>query len=233
MENAATYPIPGRKPEVGPNGHSGNHVDAEVVEPKRRYTRTLMLFGRRDPREAFERQAEKVFPSVFGTALRLTRSREEAEDLAQEAIVRAYDAFDRFDGTNFKAWILRIVTNLYINRYRQRQRGPQLGSLDEEGAIEPVADEGGVPDRQLFDELVGEEVEEALGRVPEDFRLAVVLSDIEGMSYQEIADITNVPIGTVRSRLARGRAMLRKQLLSYALREGIVKEEDLERSSDQ
>lgn len=233
MENAATYPIPGRKPEVGQSGHSGNHVDAEVVEPKRRYTRTLMLFGRRDPREAFERQAEKVFPSVFGTALRLTRSREEAEDLAQEAIVRAYDAFDRFDGTNFKAWILRIVTNLYINRYRQRQRGPQLGSLDEEGAIEPVADEGVVPDRQLFDELVGEEVEEALGRVPEDFRLAVVLSDIEGMSYQEIADITNVPIGTVRSRLARGRAMLRKQLLSYALREGIVKEEDLERSSDQ
>ena len=79
-----------------------------------------MLFGKRGQRDNFERQAEKVFPSVYGTALRLTRSKEEAEDLAQEAIVRAYEAFDRFDGTNFKAWILRIVTNLYINRYRQR-----------------------------------------------------------------------------------------------------------------
>src|SRR4051812_2782660 len=106
-----------------------------------------MLFGKRNGREAFERQAERVFPSVFGTALRLTRSREDAEDLAQEAIVRAYEAFDRFDGTNFKAWMLRIVTNLYINRYRQKQRAPQLGSLDEEGASEPVADEGNVPDR--------------------------------------------------------------------------------------
>lgn len=186
-----------------------------------------MLFGRRNTRDAFERQAEKVFPSVFGTALRLTRSREDAEDLAQEAIVRAYDAYERFDGTNFKAWILRIVTNLYINRYRQRQRGPQMGSLDEEGVLEPMGDETDVPDRQLFDELVGEEVEEALAKVPDDFRLAVVLSDIEGMSYQEIADITDVPIGTVRSRLARGRAMLRKQLLAYAKREGYVKEEDI------
>src|SRR5215213_4508391 len=143
-----------------------------------------MLFGKRDKRDSFERQAEKVFPSIFGTALRLTRSREQAEDLAQEAIVRAYDAYDRFDGTNFKAWMLRIVTNLYINRYRQKQRGPQLGSLDEEGAAEPVADEGNVPDRVLFDNVVGAEVEQALAKVPDDFRMAVILSDLEGLSYQ-------------------------------------------------
>ena len=190
-----------------------------------RYTALLMLFGKRNSRDAFERQAEKVFPSVFGTALRLTRSREDAEDLAQEAIVRAYDAWERFDGSNFKAWMLRIVTNLYINKYRQRQRGPQLGSLDDEGVSEPVAAEGEVPDRQLFDELVVAEVEEALGKVPEDFRLAVILSDVEGMSYQEVADATGVPIGTVRSRLARGRAMLRKFLTEYAMREGYLKEE--------
>lgn len=183
-----------------------------------------MLFGKRNQRDAFERQAEKVFPSVFGTALRLTRSREEAEDLAQEAIVRAYEAWDRFDGSNFKAWILRIVTNLYINRYRQKQRTPQLGSLDDENALEPTAGEQEIPDRQLFDELVGAEVEEALGNVPEDFRLAVILSDIEGLSYQEIADATGVPIGTVRSRLARGRAILRKQLTDYAIREGFLKQ---------
>lgn len=183
-----------------------------------------MLFGKRDKRDAFERQAEKVFPSVFGTALRLTRSREEAEDLAQEAIVRAYDAYDRFDGSNFKAWMLRIVTNLYINKYRQRQRGPQVGSLDEEGVVEPMSAEAEVPDRVLFDEAVGAEVEEALKRVPEDFRLAVILSDLEGLSYQEIADVTKVPIGTVRSRIARGRAMLRRALESYARKEGYLRQ---------
>src|SRR3954469_10876523 len=151
-----------------------------------------MLFGKRNLRDAFERQAEKVFPSVFGTALRLTRSREEAEDLAQEAIVRAYEAFDRFDGSNFKAWMLRIVTNLYINKYRQRQRGPQLQSLEEENVAEPVAGESEIPDRLLFDEKLGAEVEEALGKVPEDFRLAVILSDLEQLSYQEIANATSV-----------------------------------------
>jgi RNA polymerase sigma-70 factor (ECF subfamily) len=183
-----------------------------------------MLFGRRDKRDAFERQAEKVFPSVFGTALRLTRSREDAEDLAQEAIVRAYDAYDRFDGSNFKAWMLRIVTNLYINRYRQRQRGPQLGSLDEEGAVEPMSMESEIPDRVLFDNALGAEIEEALAKVPVDFRMAVILSDIESLSYQEIADAMNVPIGTVRSRIARGRSMLRKSLESFARREGYLKE---------
>src|SRR5579884_1522332 len=135
-----------------------------------------MLFGRRDKRDSFERQAEKVFPSVLGTALRLTRSREDAEDLAQEAIVRAYDAYDRFDGSNFKAWLLRIVTNLYINKYRQRQRGPQQSSLDDETAMEPVGDEGELPDRILFDNALGTEVEQALAAVPPDFRTAVILS---------------------------------------------------------
>jgi RNA polymerase sigma-70 factor (ECF subfamily) len=158
----------------------------------------------------------------------LTRSREEAEDLSQEAIVRAYEAFDRFDGSNFKAWILRIVTNLYINRYRQRQRNPQLGSLDEDSVSEPAADEQETPDRIIFDELLGQEVESALAKVPADFRIAVVLSDIEGLSYQEIADATDVPIGTVRSRLARGRAMLRRMLRGYAEKEGLVKGGDFE-----
>lgn len=193
-----------------------------------------MLFGGRlggaasRQREAFERQAERAFPSIYGTALRLTRSREDAEDLAQEAVVRAYEAWDRFDGSNFKAWILRIVTNLYINRYRQRQRGPQLNSLDEETTQEPADTEAEVPDRMLFDNLLGAEVEDALAKVPADFRMAVVLSDIEGLSYQEIADATDVPIGTVRSRLARGRSMLRRYLRGYAEKEGIVKHGEVE-----
>lgn len=185
----------------------------------------LMLFGRKNGhREAFERQAERVFPAVLGTALRLTRNKEEAEDLAQEAVVRAYEAYERFDGANFKAWILRIVTNLYINKYRHRQRGPQFASMDDEGMAEPMSSESEIPDRQLFDGMMGAEVQEALSRVPEDFRIAVLLSDVESMSYQEIAEATNVPIGTVRSRIARGRALLRKQLEEFARREGFLRD---------
>ncbi len=184
-----------------------------------------MLFRKANPnRDRFERQAEEIFPALFGTALRLTRDREDANDLAQEAIIRAYEAFDRFDGRNFKAWMLRILTNLYINRYRQRRRESPSTSLDEDGSIEPVADQGQTPDRQLFDGLVSAEVEEALGKVPADFRTAVLLSDVEGMSYEEIANATEVPIGTVRSRIARGRAILRRELEQYARKEGYLKE---------
>ncbi len=187
-----------------------------------------MLFGKRDRRDSFERETERVFPAILGTALRLTRSREEAEDLAQEAVVRAFEAYDRFDGSNYKAWMLRIVTNLYINKYRQRQRGPSLSSTEDESAMEPAAPEAILPDRILFDEAVGAEIESALGKVPLDFRVAVVLSDIEGLSYQEIADATEVPIGTVRSRIARGRAILRRHLTEFAIQEGYVKPGEIE-----
>src|ERR1044072_458286 len=128
---------------------------AEGLKEARGRLASAMLFGKRNLRDAFEKQAEKAFPSIFGTALRLTRSREEAEDLSQEAIVRAYEAWDRFDGQNFKAWILRIVTNLYINRYRRIQRGPGFASLEEDHIVEPMAEEGEVPDRILFDGLMG------------------------------------------------------------------------------
>ncbi len=185
-----------------------------------------MLFRRGDQnRDRFERMAEQVFPSVFGTALRLTRDREDAQDLAQEAIIRAYEAFDRFDGRNFKAWILRILTNLYINRYRQRQRSGSQASLDDENVGEPVANLEDVPDRQILDNMVGGEVERALAKVPTDFRIAVVLSDIEEMTYEEIAEATQVPIGTVRSRIARGRAILRRELERYAREQGYLKSE--------
>lgn len=183
-----------------------------------------MLFRRGNPqRERFERLAESCFSSVYGTALRLTRDSEDAQDLAQEALVRAYEAFDRFDGRNFKAWILRILTNLYINRYRRSQRVGGIASLDEETVAEPAAPVEEAPDRQVFDHLLGSEVEAALAQVPEVFRLAVVLSDLEGLSYDEIAEVTEAPVGTVRSRIARGRAILRRELLSYALQEGYVR----------
>ncbi len=184
-----------------------------------------MLFRARNPkRDRFERMAEEVFPSLFGSALRLTRDREDAQDLTQEAIIRAYEAFDRFDGRNFKAWMLRILTNLYINRYRQRQRAGLGQSMDEEGAPEPAADLSQIPDRMMFDHLMGGEVEAALAKVPTDFRIAVLLSDVEELSYEEIAEVTNVPIGTVRSRIARGRAILRRELERFALEAGYIKQ---------
>lgn len=183
-----------------------------------------MLFRRGNPqRERFERLAESCFSSVYGTALRLTRDAEDAQDLTQEALVRAFEAFDRFDGRNFKAWILRILTNLYINRYRRQQRVGGISSLDDENSAEPAAPVEEAPDRQIFDGLLGAEVEAALAQVPEVFRISVVLSDLEGLSYDEISEITEVPVGTVRSRIARGRAILRRELLTYAQQEGYIK----------
>jgi len=183
-----------------------------------------MLFKRGDPRrERFERMAEQVFSSLYGTALRLTRDREEASDLTQEALVRAYEAFDRFDGRNFKAWMLRILTNLYINKYRKRQREGTGSSLDDEQSMEPIAPADEAPDRQIFDGMLGSEVEAALAKVPEVFRTAVILSDLEGLTYDEIAEATEVPVGTVRSRIARGRAILRRELENFALEQGYLK----------
>jgi len=192
---------------------------------RRKVESANMLFRPKNAhKERFERLAEQAFPSLFGTALRLTRDREDASDLAQEAVVRAFEAFDRFDGRNFKAWILRIMTNLYINKYRQRQRSGTNLNLEDENVAEPMAALSEVPDRQVFDNLVGEEVEEALGRVPADFRLAVLMSDVEGLTYDEIAEATGVPVGTVRSRIARGRAILRRELEPFARQEGYLKE---------
>ena len=171
----------------------------------------------------FERDAMPLMPSMYSAALRLTRNRDEAEDLTQEAMVRAFEAYDRFDGRNFKAWMLRILTNLYINRYRKSQREPGIESLDVDSAADFVPAESGNP-AELFDGLLGEQVEEALASIPEEYRISVLLCDVEGMSYDEIAASLNVPIGTVRSRIARGRAMLRQKLMEYAKEEGFVKE---------
>lgn len=185
-----------------------------------------MLFSRRDSkREQFQRLAESVYASLYGTALRLTRDKEDADDLTQETLVRAYEAYDRFDGANFKAWLLRIATNLYINRYRQRKRQGKTTSLDEEEVtFEPVAPAESEPDRMVFDEMLGAEIEEALGKVPEIFRTCVILSDLEGMSYDEVAEAVDIPVGTVRSRIARGRAVLRKELERYAIEQGYLKQ---------
>jgi RNA polymerase sigma-70 factor (ECF subfamily) len=182
-----------------------------------------MLWRKRGKRDEFEQAARAVFPSVFSTALRLSRNREEAEDLTQEAMVRAFEAYDRFDGRSFKAWILRILTNLYINRYRKAQREPEKSSLEADNVAEYVPAPAGDAGGSLLDDVMSDQVEEALESLPEEYRYAVVLRDVEGLSYEEIAEATVVPIGTVRSRIARGRAMLRERLRAYAEEEGYIK----------
>ncbi len=195
-----------------------------MLETSRKVNSALpMLWKKRDPRREFEREFEAIFPSVFSTALRLTRNQDEAQDLTQEAVVRAFQAYDRFDGTNFKAWVLRILTNVFINRYRKAKRDPDVASIEDLPAVENLVAEEATPGTELFDSLLGEQVEEALMSLPEEYRTAVLLCDVEGMSYDEIAEALEVPIGTVRSRLARGRAALREKLVDYAKSEGYIK----------
>jgi RNA polymerase sigma-70 factor (ECF subfamily) len=177
--------------------------------------------------------AALAFPhmdALYGTALRMTRHPHDAEDLVQDVYLRAYRFFDRFEkGTNFKAWIFKILTNTFINRYRQKVREPQQTDFEKveffyaEAAKERDDKyEAGYDEKQYAD-LFGDEVSAALGRLSYDFRAVVILCDIEGFSYKEIAQITDTPMGTVMSRLSRARQQLQNYLREYARREGIVK----------
>jgi RNA polymerase sigma-70 factor (ECF subfamily) len=181
--------------------------------------------------ERFQRDALPLLDSLYGAALRVTRNPADAEDLVQETMLRAYRAFDRFEpGTNLKAWLFRILTNAYINVYRKRQREPQKVSQDEVEDFDlyqelkdhdPAFD--ATPESIVLDNLVDSDILEAIEDLPEQFRLAVVLSDIEGFSYAEMAEIMDVPMGTVMSRLHRGRKALQKRLWELARDRGIVK----------
>jgi RNA polymerase sigma-70 factor (ECF subfamily) len=181
-----------------------------------------MLFKRRDKREEFERAIKGVFPAVYSTAVRLARDEENAKDLTQETLIKAYQAYDRFDGRNLKAWLLRILTNTFINRLRQENRSPDSTSIEDSLEAQQMASPEPLPLDRVLQQSFDDEIEKALASLPEEYRLAVVLSDIEGLSYQEIADALEVPVGTVRSRLARGRSLLRNLLLEYAKERGIV-----------
>jgi RNA polymerase sigma-70 factor (ECF subfamily) len=180
--------------------------------------------------ERFESEALPFMPELYAAALRLTRNPADAEDLVQETYLRAYRGFGGFEpGTNLRAWLYRILTNAYINTYRKKQREPQTVSEDE------------VPEWYLFEKLGGrgaevsaetrvlealpdEDVQEALASLPEQFRLAVLLADVDGFSYKEIAEILDVPMGTVMSRLHRGRRALERRLWDVARERGLVRD---------
>ena len=184
-------------------------------------------------REAFVRDALPFLDQLYSAALRYTRNPSDAEDLVQEAFAKAYAAFHQFEpGTNLRAWLYRILTNTYINSYRKQQRQPQQVSADadwdgEDGGdfslYDRIAEATQAPaEVEVLRHLADDEVKQALAQLPDQFRMAVYLADVEGFSYAEIADIMGTPIGTVMSRLHRGRAALQKALYDYAAQRGLL-----------
>ncbi len=180
-------------------------------------------------RELFEEQALPFMNQLYAAAMRMTRNPADAADLVQETFVKAFQAFGQFQqGTNLKAWLYRIQTNTFINSYRKNQRNPYQGTIDELedwqlGGAESVTQTTSTrsAEAEAIDHLPDSAVKDALQAIPEDFRLAVYFADVEGFSYQEIADIMKTPVGTVMSRLHRGRRMLRDLLSDYARDRGI------------
>jgi RNA polymerase sigma-70 factor (ECF subfamily) len=182
----------------------------------------------------FESHLTPILTAAYGTALHMTRNGDDAEDLVQEAALRAFRAFDSFEeGTNFKAWFFRILTNLFINAYRRRQREPGIDALpDLEDAPAlylfkqtrelGVHDWNADPAALALDRFETEQVCRAIAALPEEFRIVSALYFMEEFSYQEIADMVGCPVGTVRSRLHRGRRMLQKALWHLAEQQGIV-----------
>lgn len=183
-----------------------------------------------DKRVLFEEQALPFMDQLYAAAMRMTRNPSDAADLVQETFVKAFQAFAQYQqGTNLKAWLYRIQTNTFINNYRKKQRDPYQGTIDDLedwqlGGAESVTQSLSTrsAEAEAIDHLPDSAVKDALQSIPEDFRLAVYFADVEGFSYQEIADIMKTPVGTVMSRLHRGRRMLRDLLSDYARGRGIA-----------
>ena len=179
-------------------------------------------------RERFERDALPLMPNLYSAALRLTRNPADAEDLVQETFLRAYRGFSGFtEGTNLKAWLYRILTNTFINSYRKKQREPQTvleDELPEWYLYERLGGQGAAASAEstVLSQIPDEDVQAALDSLPEGFRMAVWLADVEGFAYKEIAEILDIPIGTVMSRLHRGRKALEKRLWNVVKERGLV-----------
>jgi RNA polymerase sigma-70 factor (ECF subfamily) len=182
-------------------------------------------------RARFSELAMEHMPALYTAALRMTRSPADAEDLVQETFLKAYRSFDSFEeGTNLKAWLYRILTNTFINVYRAAKRRPEKADVEDVEDLYLYRRLGELPgsglgrsaEEEVLEGITDDEVKAAIESLPENFRIAVLLADVEGFSYKEIAEITDVPIGTVMSRIHRGRRALQKALTEYAVARGLV-----------
>jgi RNA polymerase sigma-70 factor, ECF subfamily len=186
---------------------------------------------RRPIQTDFEREALPHLSALYAAALRMTRNEKDAEDLVQEALLRAYRFFDTFEaGTNCKAWLFRILTNVFCNQYRDREREnvilneAESSTANLEQFLGGAKGDGRDTETALLGRMVSADVEKALAAVPSDFRMAVILADLEDFSYKEIAEIMGCPAGTVMSRLFRGRKILQGLLHDYAVEQGIIQQ---------
>ena len=177
----------------------------------------------------FERDAMPLLDQLYSAAMRLTHNPQDAEDLVQDTFAKAYASFHQYqDGTNLKAWMYRILTNTFINSYRKKQREPLQSDADGVEDWQLVRAEAHTSrglrsaETEALDHLPDADVKKALQELPSDFRMAVYLADVEGFAYKEIAEIMDTPIGTVMSRLNRGRSMLRSLLQDYARERGLI-----------
>lgn len=187
--------------------------------------------ARTDLAARFERDALVFLDAMYSAALRMTKNPESAEDLVQETYAKAFSSFHQFtEGTNLRAWLYRILTTTFINMYRKEQRQPLIadGELEEWQIAEAAthtSDKGKSAEVEALEKLPDSEIRNALQELPEEFRLAIYFVDVEGFSYKEVADILNIPAGTVMSRLHRGRKLLRESLADYARERGYVRGE--------
>lgn len=191
---------------------------------------SITWLGVADP-ATFADDAMPYMNQLFATAMRMTRNRSDAEDLVQETYLKAYRAYERFEaGTNLRAWLFRILTNNYINRYRKKQRRPVESDLDDVQDLylyrrlggDEAARIGKSAEDVLFSEITDSLIMDAIEDLPDQYRAAVLLADVEGFAYKEIAEILDVPIGTVMSRLHRGRKRLQEQLYEFGRERGYV-----------
>jgi RNA polymerase sigma-70 factor, ECF subfamily len=185
-------------------------------------SKDLVLESATDRNDRFERDALVFMDQLYAAALRYTKNPEDARDLVQDTYLKAFNSFHQFEeGTNLRAWLYRVLTTTFINTYRKDQRRPQIASGELEDwqlaeAQSHTSDLGKSAEVEALENLPDSDIKRALQEIPEEFRIAVYLADVEGFSYKEIADIVEVPAGTVMSRLHRGRKLLRDKLADYA-----------------